>query len=54
MSKEARTEIARKGGKSVQPENRSFARDPELAQRAGKKGGTNLHANRRKEAITWP
>ena len=54
MSKETRTEIARKGGKSVNPENRSFSRDPELAQRAGKKGGTNLHANKRRGELTWP
>jgi len=39
MSKERRREIARKGGASVAPENRSFSRDRDLAARAGMIGG---------------
>src|SRR3972149_764233 len=33
-------EIASMGGKSIPPENRSYSKDRELAQRAGKKGGS--------------
>ena len=32
-------ELTRKGGASVQPQNRSFARNRELATKAGHKGG---------------
>lgn len=32
-------EVARKGGQSVAPQNRSFSRSNELAIRAGRKGG---------------
>ena len=39
MSPEKRREIARKGGASVAPENRSYSRDRELAASAGRKGG---------------
>ena len=39
MSLERRTEIARKGGASVKPENRAFSRDSALASVAGSKGG---------------
>ena len=39
MSPEKRREIAAKGGASLAPEQRSFARDPELARTAGQKGG---------------
>lgn len=39
MSPERRQEIARKGGASVDPSKRSFARDPSLASSAGRKGG---------------
>lgn len=39
MSLEKRTEIARRGGASVNPANRSFAKDRDLAARAGRKGG---------------
>ena len=47
MSKEKRVEIAKKGGKSVDPRKRAFSKDPDLAQRAGHKGGKN-HAAKRK------
>ena len=39
MSPEKRREIAAKGGASLTPEQRSFARDPDLARAAGQKGG---------------
>lgn len=39
MTPERRREIARKGGGSVPPEKRSFARDRKLAEEAGRKGG---------------
>lgn len=39
MDPERRREIARKGGASVKPENRSFARNPSLAATAGRIGG---------------
>lgn len=39
MDPERVREIARKGGASVQPQNRSFSRDPKLASRSGAKGG---------------
>jgi uncharacterized protein len=42
MDKEKQREIAAKGGQSVPPEERSFAKDPELATEAGKKGGKRM------------
>jgi general stress protein YciG len=39
MDPEKQREIARKGGKSVPDERRSFSQSPALASRAGKKGG---------------
>ena len=39
MDPERRREIARKGGASVQPHNRSFSKDRDLAVSAGHKGG---------------
>lgn len=39
MDPARRKEIARKGGGSVPPSKRSFARDRDLAAWAGKKGG---------------
>lgn len=40
MSPEKRREIAVKGGKSVDPANRSFSRNKALAIAAGSKGGS--------------
>lgn len=40
-------EIARKGGRSVPAEKRSFSRSPELAAEAGRKGGNNVPRERR-------
>jgi len=39
MTPERRREIAKKGGSAVKAENRSFAKDRDLAASAGKKGG---------------
>ena len=39
MDAEQQREIARKGGLSVKPENRSFSKNPDLAREAGRKGG---------------
>lgn len=39
MSPERRTELARKGGASVKPQNRTFSKDRALAARAGRTGG---------------
>lgn len=39
MTPEKRLEIARRGGKAVRPENRSFAKNRDLAASAGRKGG---------------
>jgi general stress protein YciG len=47
MSLERRREIARKGGKSVPSEQRSFAKNPELASTAGRKGGLAVSASKR-------
>lgn len=41
MDPERQREIARKGGASLKPENRSFSRNPKLAAEAGRKGGMN-------------
>lgn len=46
MSPERQREIARKGGESVPPENRSFSKNRELAATAGRKGGEASHGHR--------
>lgn len=45
-------EIARKGGASLQPHQRSFSTNPELAAAAGRIGGVASHGGgrRRKDA----
>lgn len=50
MDPERRREIARKGGASVDPSKRSFARDPSLASSAGRKGGQAKGRNAKAEA----
>ena len=40
MSPERRTEIARMGGASIPAEKRAFSLNKQLAQDAGRKGGT--------------
>jgi general stress protein YciG len=47
MDAATQREIARKGGRSVPAEKRSFSRDPELAAAAGRKGGNSVPADRR-------
>ena len=47
MDPEKQREIARKGGKSVPPEKRSFAANPSLASEAGMKGGKAVDAEKR-------
>lgn len=49
MDEDQQREIARKGGQSVAPENRSFSRDHELAREAGAKGGQASHGGRNSE-----
>jgi general stress protein YciG len=39
MSAEMRAKIASRGGRAVRAEDRSFSKDPELARKAGQKGG---------------
>jgi general stress protein YciG len=47
MDEEKQREIARKGGQSVPPQERSFSKDPELASQAGRKGGQSLRPEER-------
>lgn len=49
MDEDQQREIARKGGQSVAPENRSFSKDHELAREAGAKGGHASHGGRNNE-----
>jgi uncharacterized protein len=46
MDAEKQREIARKGGRSVPDEKRSFSRNRQLASEAGRKGGHSSHGNR--------
>jgi general stress protein YciG len=47
MDKERQQEIARKGGESVAPEDRSFSKDRDLASAAGRKGGQHSRGGNR-------
>ena len=51
MRREDREKIARKGGKSVPDEKRSFSRNPELAAQAGRKGGQSVDPAKRSFSI---
>lgn len=51
MTPERRTEIARKGGASVAPENRSFSKDRALSVAAGAKGGKTSRGGGRKRTV---
>ena len=42
MDEQKQRDIASKGGQSVPPEERSFAKDRGLAAEAGRKGGQNV------------
>jgi len=50
MDAERRREIARKGGKSVPDEKRSFTQDRTLAAEAGRKGGRQTQSGKGREA----
>ena len=45
MDAEKQREIARKGGRSVPNEKRSFSQNRQLASEAGRKGGYSSHGN---------
>lgn len=47
-------EIARKGGRSVPPGERSFSKDRALAAEAGRKGGEASHGGRRTRTARTP
>jgi uncharacterized protein len=47
MEVEKQRAIARKGGKSVPHEKRSFSQDPALAAAAGRKGGRSVSPAKR-------
>ncbi|MCI0465939.1 MAG: general stress protein [Beijerinckiaceae bacterium] len=47
MDVEKQREIARKGGRSVPSEKRSFSQDHLLASEAGRKGGRSSQGGRR-------
>lgn len=44
MDDDKQRDLAAKGGRSVPPGKRSFARDPGLAAEAGRKGGGHAHS----------
>jgi len=48
MSRERVVEISRLGGKSVPSSKRAFTLDPELAKRAGRKGGLDEKGGRKR------
>jgi|RhiMetdeSRZDD1v2_1073273.scaffolds.fasta_scaffold00923_13 general stress protein YciG len=47
MDENKQREIARKGGKSVPPQHRSFSKNPHLASQAGRKGGQSVRPEER-------
>lgn len=52
MDAERRREIARKGGKSVPDEKRSFTQDRTLAAEAGRKGGRQTQSGRNRNGTS--
>jgi len=46
MTRKQRTLASQKGGSNVLPEKRTYARDPELAREAGRRGGLAKAARR--------
>jgi general stress protein YciG len=54
MSPEKRREIARKGGAAVPGEKRSFSQSPDLAAKAGRKGGETSHGGGRRRGSRAP
>jgi general stress protein YciG len=51
MNAEKQREIARKGGRSVPNEKRSFSQNHQLASEAGRKGGHSSHGSRRAPVV---
>lgn len=51
MDREKQREIARKGGRSVPNDKRSFSQDHKLASEAGRKGGHSSHGRRRSTSV---
>jgi uncharacterized protein len=51
MDPEKQREIARKGGKSVPAEKRSYAQNTELAAAAGRKGGMSVDPAKRSFSV---
>jgi uncharacterized protein len=49
MDQAKQREIARKGGRSVPAQNRTFSRNHDLASQAGRKGGENSHGGVKRE-----
>jgi general stress protein YciG len=47
MDEAKQREIARKGGQSVPPSQRSFSKNPALASEAGRKGGQSVRPEER-------
>jgi general stress protein YciG len=47
MNADKQREIARKGGRSVPNEKRSFSQNHQLASEAGRKGGHSSHGSKR-------
>jgi general stress protein YciG len=47
MTPEKQREIARMGGRSLKPEQRSFSQNRDLAQAAGRKGGLGVKPEQR-------
>lgn len=52
LDPERQREISRKGGSSVPSDKRTFARDPEAAAAAGRKGGAISRGGGRQKAET--
>ena len=46
MDRDKQREIARKGGRSVPNDKRSFSQNHQLASEAGRKGGHSSHGRR--------
>ena len=52
MDRDKQREIARKGGRSVPNDKRSFSQNHQLASEAGRKGGNSSHGRRGAQAGT--
>ncbi|MGA7386056.1 MAG: general stress protein [Methylocella sp.] len=54
MDVEKQREIARKGGRSVPDEKRSFSQNRQLASEAGRKGGRSSHPQDKTKTNSFP